>query len=374
LADRTRAKEWWLPDIYVGASTHYLAGAAMNTDGKILTNLTRNNLWTGLGVAAEIDFNRGKYRLLAAKQQAASLQYQSAAERNKAILSAVQAYFDLQVDQLKYLFLQTLADQADTLSRQIKVKVDAGLLYQSDYLLSQSNYNHLEISMMQAKTEWQKKSALLSNLLNLGNNIHLISADTSLIPLTLVAPPADSSGFEKRPEYLELGAELQSLQTLRKTTKEGLFLPKFRIGMDNGAFGAYTGPVQNTYQVNAAILWTIPIGRLAYKGDLKQWNAKIALQRNKEEQFKNQFRQEVSSATAELQTANEQIRIARLALASSSGALRQGIDREKLGTAKAFEVFQAQQLFLQAQMDYLQAVSEYNKAQYALKVAIGEML
>ncbi len=37
LADQSKAKEWWLPDVYAGYSTHYLHGAAMNADGKIFT-------------------------------------------------------------------------------------------------------------------------------------------------------------------------------------------------------------------------------------------------------------------------------------------------------------------------------------------------
>jgi len=55
-------------------------------------------------------------------------------------------------------------------------------------------------------------------------------------------------------------------------------------------------------------------------------------------------------------------------------ALNQSIERQKLGTVKPFEVFQAQQFFLQAQIDYLKAVSGYNKAQFTLKVAKGEIL
>ncbi len=374
LADQVKAKEWWMPIIYAGASTHYLNGAAMNTDGKIFYGISRNNFWSGLGIATEIDFSRGKYITLAVKQRAQAASYQSTAEKNIAILTAVQAYFDLQTEQVKYVFFQELLNQSDTLTQQIKVKVDAGLLYQSDYLLAQSNYNHLKIELLKAKGDWQKKSALLTALLNLDNTIRLISADTSLAPLKLTGLISDTSGFEKRPEYSGLNMELQSFQALRKTSNEGLLMPKLRLGMDNGAFGAYAGPVRNTWQFNAALFWTIPFGRLTSKGDLKQWDSKIALQRNKIEQFKNQYQHEVVTASAQLQIAGEQIDIAREALQSSSEALYQGIERQKLGTAKAFEVFQAQQFYLQAQLDYLMAISEHNKAQYALYVAMGNNL
>ncbi|MBI5857559.1 MAG: TolC family protein [Sphingobacteriales bacterium] len=374
LADRSKAKEWWLPNIYAGATTHYLNGAAMNTDGKIFTGLNRNNIWAGLGIATEIDFGKGIYQSLAAKQKVKAASYFSIAEKNKTVLNAVQTYFDLQAEQLRYSFLLALVNQSDTLSQQIKIQVDAGLRYQSEYLLAQSNFNHLKVSMLQAKVEWQRKSALLANLLNLENNISLVSADTALIPLALTIQPTDTSGFEKRPEYSALNAELKSFQISKKMNNQGLLLPKLRIGYDNGAFGAYSKTLYNTYQVNASLLWNLPLGRLTYKGDLKQWNSRIALQENKVEQFKNQYQQEISMATSQLQIASDQATIAKEALQLTAEALSQSTERQKLGTVKPFEVFQAQQFYLQAQIDYIKAVSEYNKAQFALKVAMGEIL
>jgi outer membrane protein TolC len=374
LAEQRKTNEWWLPNIYAGVTTHYLNGAAMNTDGKIFSDVNRNNFWEGLGISAEVDFSKGIYSLLAAKQKSQAANYFSTAEKNKAVLNAVQTYFDLQVEQLKYFFLRSLANQADTVSQQIKIKVDGGLMYQSEYLLSQSNFQHLKIFMLQSKVEWQKKSALLANLLNLEKSISLVNSDTSLIPLSLNVQPADSTGFERRPEFLGLNSELQSFKTFRKTANQGLLMPKLNVGFDNGAFGAYTSPLYNTYQFNASLLWNLPLGRLTYNGDLKKYNTQILVQQNEIKQFKNQYQQETSEATSQLQIAEEQMSIAKLALQLSTEALNQSIERQKLGTAKAFEVFQAQQFLLQAQVDYLKSVSEYNKAQFALKVAKGEML
>lgn len=380
LAEQSKAKEWWLPNFYFGASMHYLNGAAMNTDGKIFTDVNRNNFWSGLGIGAEIDFSKGFYYSLAAKQKAEAMNYQSTAKKNKMILQSVHAYFDLQTEQLKYFFLQQLVNQSDTLSQQIKIKVEAGLLYQSDYLLSQSNYNHLKISLLQTKVEWQKKSAELTNLLNLDTDYigTLVSADTSLIPIKLIEQKNDTTnyqnGFEKRPEYLGLHSELQSFQTLRKTANHGLLMPKLRVGFDNGGFGAYTTPLYATYQFNTSLVWNLPLGRLTYKGDLKKYDTQILIQQNELEQFKNQYQQEISIAISQLQITEEQISIAKQALQSSIEALNQSIERQKLGTAKSFEVFQLQQFLLQAQIDFLEAFTEYNKLQFTLKVALGNNL
>ena len=374
IAEQAKAKEWWLPNVYAGATTHYLTGAAMNADGKIFTGVKQTNVWAGLGLNMEIDFGKGFYQVLAAKQKVEAANYYSLAEKNKIILEAVSTYFDLQASQLNYAFLQQLALQSDTLTQQIKIQVDAGIRYQSEYLLSQSNYNHLKITSLQAKMAWQKSAAQLANLLNLGKNTSLISADTALVAVEFSTQILDTTGFKLRPEYGGLAAELQALQTSKKTVTQGLLLPKFRLGMDNGAFGAYTTPQYNTYQYNASLLWNLPFGRLTYKGDLKKVDAQIHLQQNALEQFKNQYQEEITMANTGLELAAEQMGIAKEALQVSTEAMSQSIERQKLQTAKPFEVFQAQQFLLQAQVDYLNTIASYNKAQFELKVAKGELL
>jgi len=374
IAEQAKAKEWWLPTVYAGASTHYLTGAAMNTDGNIFTRVKQTNVWAGLGINIEIDFGKGFYQVLAAKQKAQAVHYYSLAEKNKTILQAVTNYFDLQFSLLKYAFLQQLVMQSDTLTQQIKIQVDAGVRYQSEYLLSKSNYNHLKISWLQAKMEWQKSAAILTHLLNLNKNTRLISADTALVPVEFGVQEMDTAGFKTRPEYGGLTAELLSLQTSKKTVNQGLLLPKLRVGMENGAFGEYTLFPYNTYQYNASLFWNLPFGRLAYKGDLKRYEVQIDLQHNAIEQFKNQYQEEITMANTGLQLAGEQMGIAKLALQVSKEAMGQSIERQKLQTAQPFEVFQAQQFLLQSQVDYLNAVASYNKAQFELKVAKGELL
>lgn len=374
VAEQAKAKEWWLPNLNAGFTTHYLSGAAMNADGRIFTDIEQNNLWAGLGISAEIDFSKGIYQTLAAKQKVQAADYFSIAEKNKAILRSIEVYFDMQNEQLKYVSLKRLVSQADTLSQQLKIQVDAGIRYQSEYLLASSNFNHLKIEMFQAKIGWQKKSALLSNLLNLEQQTQLISTETNLVPLELIPSVTEEKKLETHPQYLGLQSELEVLETENRIVNQGLLLPKLRLGANNSAFGAYSDNLYNTYQVNASLLWDIPFGRFSYQGDIKKGKARIDLQENKVAQFKNQYQQEIAFASTEIQMAEVQIAVAKQALAFAIEAVNQSIERQKLGTAKPFEVYQAQQFNLQAQLDYLKIISDFNKAQYALKVAKGENL
>ena len=61
VANVERAKEWWLPNINVGAQANQLWGAVMNGNGKFFLDVERNNLGLGLGVQANWDFAQGIY-------------------------------------------------------------------------------------------------------------------------------------------------------------------------------------------------------------------------------------------------------------------------------------------------------------------------
>jgi outer membrane protein TolC len=58
----------------------------------------------------------------------------------------------------------------------------------------------------------------------------------------------------------------------------------------------------------------------------------------------------------------------------SEQALKQSIQRQQLGIVRPFEILQAQEIYIKSRLDYLKAVSSYNKAQYAYYVAIGNTL
>lgn len=376
LADRAKAREWYLPTIYGGATTHYLTGAAMNADGRFYQDVERNNLWGGLGLFAEWDISKGLYGSLAAKQKVKAAMHRSTAERNQAILQAVHTYYDLQVEQMKYVAFNKLVSQADTIVQQIRIQVEVGILFKTELLLAKSNYNHLKIAALQSKIDFEKKSALLVNLLNIEEDVVLVSADTAIVPVKMVEDIPDSSQdiYTKRPEYRSLQLGLRSIQTERKMTTTGLLMPKVRLGAYGSSFGSLDSGFVPTNELNLSLLWQIPTGRLLYRGDLRQFNARVMLQENSIEQLKNQVRQEVTEAKSRLRSATEQMEIAEESLQLSAEALSQSIQRQKLGTVIPFEVFQAQEFYMKAQIDYLQAISSHNKAQYSLYIAMGNNL
>jgi len=390
LAELTKAKEWWLPEIYAGAQTHQLWGAAMNADGRFFLDVNRQNLWGGLGLNANWDFADGIYSAKSANLRSQASQFLSQAERNQQLLEMINAYYELMTAQLNYNAYQNLVNQSDSIVQQIQIQVEGGLLYESELLLAKSNKNHLQVEMLNAKKDYNNASAALKKLLNIEQNIKLLSADESLLPLHFTAEleAVEDSVYLNRPEIKANELQFQALEMERKKYTTGLLIPELNIGTYGSYFGRINGNVSPmfpaqypetqqlypTSALNVSLMWKIPLGALTYQGDKKSFDSKMRLNEIEAEQFKVQINEEVANATSDLQLGKEQIEIAKEALDFTTEALNQSIERQKLGTAKPFEVFQAQQFFLQAQLDYLKAVSAYNKAQYALKVAKGENL
>lgn len=135
-----------------------------------------------------------------------------------------------------------------------------------------------------------------------------------------------------------------------------------------------TNTLYPTGAVNIALQWRVPLGRLIYAGELKQYDAKIKLQRIQTEQIQAQVNEEIITAREQMTVAEEQIKIAGEGIQLAGEALQQSIQRQQLGTVRPFEILQAQEIYIKSRLDYLKALTAFNKAQYALYVAMGNNL
>jgi len=118
---------------------------------------------------------------------------------------------------------------------------------------------------------------------------------------------------------------------------------------------------------------------ISYKGELnmeelKQYNARIALQKIQMQQARAQVNEEVISAREQILAAKEQTEVALEGSQLGEQALKQSIERQQLGTVRPFEILQAMEIYIKSRLDHLKAVSTYNKAQYRLFVSVGNKL
>lgn len=375
VAKHIKSKEWILPEVYTGITIHQLNGTAMNADGRFFTEVNRQNFWGGLGINAQWDIGGNLYRSKAAKQQIESTKFQTQAEKNREMLRVVDAYFELQAGQATYNAYLQLLEQSESIVQQIEIQVVAGLQHQSDLLLAKSNLNHTKIALKETEIEMKQSSAALVELLNIQDNVELVAADSIFVPVELVKEqPNKETAFSLRPELKKLESDISSLQIEQKTFSTGLLFPTLKLGTYDSYFGELISPLYNTFELNTALLWSIPLGTLLMNGDKKIYNSKIKINQILVDETKAQITREIVSANAQANLAKEQIKLAEEALQFANEALSQSIERQKLRTSKPFEVFQAEEYYIRAQVDYINAIKSYNKAQYWLYIALGNNL
>ncbi|TAK48233.1 MAG: TolC family protein [Saprospiraceae bacterium] len=399
-AGLARAREWWLPDLSAGISTHQLNGAALNGNGKFYLGIEQRSLWAGVQAEARWDFADGIFKTNAAKRRAEAMQFFSKAERNKALLETIETYYDFLAAQLSWQAWQQLAAQADSIARQVEVQVQAGLRYESEGFLAKANLSHLKVEALNSRAAFGKATAALVRLLDLGPGTALVSTDTLLEIVKLetgnwgieAAPPISqfpisnfTTAHEPRPEMQGMNLNLQALQAERKTTTTGLLLPELQVNAYASRFGGLFGEVRPvdaaafpnpdvlypTEALNVSLVWRIPLGRLAYAGELKQYDARIGIQQVQIKQQQAQINEEIIVAREQLLAAKEQMDVAKQGSELAGEALRQSMQRQELGTVRPFEILQAQEVFIKTRLDYVRAVAAHNKAQYGLWVAMG---
>jgi len=389
--DQRIAKEWMIPDFFLGASLHNLNGSAMNSDGKFFREVDRNRLWAGSGIGLNWVPGDGIYKTLAAKQNALASGYLLQARKNEVILNAILVFYDLQEKQAEYKTQVNLLNYTDRISKQLKIQSDNGQRYKSEYLLARSNYNNTLVALQEVIKNVHHISAALIALLNIQDeDILLLSSVDDVLPVELlneqmIAKGLYDSAYSHRPELQHHQSMIDAKHYDQKRVTKGLLLPQLNLYLSYGTVGPYNGApendpsnfnsrYENTFEVNAVAGWNIPLDLFISGGKPKKLDALIQLQHNLLDQQRNLIKKEVSQALNDYRKSKNQLQLAKESSEFAEEALNQSIERQKLGTAKPFEVFQALEIYLKTVISYHNVVTNYNKAQYSLYVTLGNNL
>lgn len=386
------AGEWLYPELFAGVQLDGRTGSAMNADGRFFRDIKRNRAWAGADLELRWKPGEAVYKQLAARQELEAAKFQLQAERNKAVLAAVHAYLDLENAQLRYNAFNRLLRYSQRIARQLEVQVESGLEYKSEYLLAQSNDNSLQVSLSQAQQAIYFQSARLAELLALPDAALLLVSNVTvparlgLIEQIEATSALYDSAYSLRPELQYYSRKADALHQLRRQYTTGLLLPSLELKLNNGLLGPYNGiprnnnevlgdkRFENTFDAAVYLGWHLPLAQLFSGGQRRQLDVQLKLQQNQYQLQKNQVQREVSQARLRYLEGQHQVGLAEEAARYAEQALDQSTERQKLGTARPFEVFQAQEIYIRAMLNYLTVMNDYNKAQYSLYVASGNDL
>jgi outer membrane protein TolC len=369
----------WLPDVYVGTTYYRHEGGIQNEDGT-LTHSSTGALFAGMELYGKVDVQEMTYRCLCAQRRAYERQGEACRITSDKLLEATCAYLDLLAARTAAaLFRGQVADLEALLA---EVRQQAGVAPAQQIEVPQ-----VEGELQEQRQAWRKAqeqaaaaSAQLSYLLNLDPCRELVPVDAGLIPLDLVdvcVPTADLVG-----RALANGPGVRQLEKLLALSQQGLdqsrgllpWLPTMEVRMGEGAFGAGPGDDMrwdNRWDLAVQARWNLTaLAQARCNREAAQAQAEGAALAY--EDLRGKLTAGVRQAQESAQSAHEQFGLASGQIAAARRAL--GLSRQRRQshvTQGHTEELIARRAVLLAQLNYVNAVRAFDKAQLQLLILLG---
>jgi len=176
--------------------------------------------------------------------------------------------------------------------------------------------------------------------------------------------------YASRQDYQAAQASVRAAELSRRAASAGNY-PSFDLNANYGDIGVTPAHSNGTWQVNGGL--NIPIftgGKV--RSDVLEADAQLKQARSQLGDLRGRIDYEVRSALLDLNSAAEQVEVARSSVDLAEQSLTQSRDRFSAGVADNLEVVQAQESVAAAHDSYIQSLYAHNLAKVELAYAIGD--
>ena len=316
------------------------------------------------------DYNKWKtYRSNQESQHAAQLSYQDA--RDLVVQAVANAYLQVTADASRTdsLRAQVVTDQA-LYDRTVDQK-KAGTLPGIDVLRSQVELKQQQQRLLAQENQFAKDKLSLGRVIGLpiGQDFNIAEAAAYSPLATITQEQALRTALEQRADYLGAKAQVRAAEETVRATHAQHF-PTVGVNGDYGDIGPTLGNSHGTFTFMASLRFNIfDGGRIG--SDVIQ--AKAALKQRQDElaDLGGQIDYQVRTAFLDIQSAADQVAVAKSNLELANQTLEQARDRFTAGVTDNIEVVQAQQSVASANDNLIFALYSHNVAKVALARALG---
>lgn len=371
-AELQKAKEWWLPNVFVGTNFHHLNGRALNSDGRFFADVDRQSRWYGGEVNLDLNIGKSIYNSKAKKLQVQQAIQQNEINSNSIILNTISAYYELLRISAERKLYEELKTNKESLVQQLGAQVNIGLRLESDLLLAKSKTSRLNVTLMQLNHQYQDALTNMALALNLKDRSKIYVNLDDLKKMDLINPEDESKPqISNHPVYKSIQLKVEAENNIAKGIARSLLIPQVGARYSYGPFGFDYSDNQLTRGLQGYLGWNIPIGQLVYGGDSKVSKTKSLINQLDLEIQKETLSQRIVEYQAQFREASEMIGLTEDGKAFARQALDQSNLRLEEGLGKLYEVLLAEEEYKEAQLQFIDAVINYNLVQYKLWEALG---
>jgi outer membrane protein TolC len=390
-----RAETLWLPSLRAGLNYNHHEGSIQDVAGKVF-NTTRSSFYGGMGanavgagspavpgVVAQFHLTDAIFQPKIATHQAAARQFGATATRNDTLRDAAVAYLELVRAEHALAIAQETLNNTEKLANLTRQYAETGQGLASDHQRSEAELALRQEELVVRHEAIQVNSARLAQILHADPSVIIVSGEPAVVPLDIMtldgsAASYVATGLSRRPELAEQSHLVcEAVERLRRE-KYAPLVPSVLLGMSYGGMGGGLGTaIVNTndrWDADAAAYWEI---RNLGFGERAARNETSSLQQQAQMRqlvILDRVAREVTEAHVQVTQRQQRIELAKRGVTAAEKSYTLNVQRIENAQGLPIEVLQAIQALATAQRSYLNAVVDYNVAQFELCRATGWFL
>lgn len=308
----------------------------------------------------------------------------AATEGVKSAQSTAKDARDLVILAVGYSYLQAIADLArvETVDAQVQTaqslynqasdQVTAGTSPAIDGLRAQVELKTRQQQLIQTKNDFAIQKLTLARVIGFapGQEFELTDKSPYQPFAGLSLDEALRRAYESRSDYQAALADVRATEYSKKAAEAGWF-PSLGVSADYGLAGTIPGlSTHGVFDVRGTL--TIPIfqgGKV--HGDVLEADARLEQNRQRLENLRAQIDADVRVALLNVESAEEEVAVARSNIDLADQTLVQAQDRFRAGVTDTIEVVQAQEAVASAHENYISSLYRDNYAKISLARALG---
>ncbi len=382
VAESKQAWQRFWPALSLGAGYRGHDGRLQDIGGNVF-NANKQQYNVGTGVM--IDWSPGDiyYAALASKQRALAAEHLAEKARIDIVTQAVERYYDLLAAEASMVIIEDDLHLTEGYARQLEGAVTAGTAFRADLLRVKSQISRAKLAIRQGEEARDLAAARLAEILRLTPDAALRPAKSDLVPVRMMSGKGVATMISlaqrHRPEIQAAQAIHSSMGAEKDRARVAPMIPSVQAGYTMGGFGGGPGVGgqqwgnfgrQQDFYVGLG--WKIGPGGLFDSQRQNIANAREESASLQSSQVRAAIGREVVEAATRSQSANDQIKINDEAVDAAEEMTKLAKERQASQVGVVLEYLLAREELTRARQSRVKAVTDFNKAQHALKRAVGK--
>jgi outer membrane protein TolC len=308
----------------------------------------------------------------AASESLKSAQYSYKDARELVVLAVGNSYLQAIATAARIEATAAQVENAQALYNKAGDQQKAGLSPAIDTLRSQVELQTRQQQLIAARNDFAKQKLSLARVIGLPPGQEFVLTEKA--PYQALTPlPVEvylQRAYASRSDYQAALAQVRAAELSRKGAAAGHY-PTLDLNANYGDIGVTPDHSNGTWQVDGGLNIPIFAGGKTHS-DVLEADAQLKQARSQLGDLRGRIDYEVRAALLDLNSAAEQVEVARSSVDLAEQSLAQSRDRFTAGVTDNLEVVQAQESVAAAHDSYIQSLYAHNLAKVELAYAIGD--